>query len=444
MRFLSFLVVGATLSAQVPDNKSLSGKYFFRELSIASDTSEVNSIYGTLTFDGNGVFSFQGQQLTGTNGPVSASGSGTYSVSSSGMVTFPDPLRKSTPINVRLGVGALVGSNTETGSTLFDLLIAIPAPALNATNSALSGNYWIATLELPSGSLANVRDGFVQANANSTGGLGTVAITGEISGAGFVTQTAPGSTYSLNADGSGTANFPAPASADASGLVLTGTKSIYVSQDGSLFIGGGATAGAQGIIVGIKAGPSPTNATLNGIYFGGGINTSAPISAFVRAATSKGDSNIVLSRRYLQNCNSQPLNVSAINNYIVNSGSGGFMLSDSLAISNSNFLIASGVQPDTTTRNFDLHFAVRKPPMSGAGVFLNPLGVFNAASYAPAGFPISGGELITLYGTGFPAQTAVATTLPLPVTIGGVQVLINGTAVPMFSITSDHVSAMVP
>ncbi len=120
------------------------------------------------------------------------------------------------------------------------------------------------------------------------------------------------------------------------------------------------------------------------------------------------------------------------------------MLSDSLAISNSNFLIASGVQPDTTTRNFELVFAVKTPPMSGAGVFLNPLGVFNAGSYAPAGFPISGGELITLYGTGFPAQTTVATTLPLPTTIGGVQVLINGTAVPMFSITSDHVSAMVP
>src|SRR5260370_13671513 len=146
-------------------------------------------------------------------------------------------------------------------------------------------------------------------------------------------QTAPGSTYSLNAEGSGTANFLAPASANANWLVLSGTKSIYVSQDGSIFIGGGTAAGAHGIIVGIQAGPSPTNATLNGIYFGGGINASTPISAFVGAANSKGDSNIVWSRRYLQNGNAQPLNVSAVNNYLVTSSCSRFMLSDTRAIS---------------------------------------------------------------------------------------------------------------
>jgi uncharacterized protein (TIGR03437 family) len=447
MRFLSFtvpalLLSSAVLPAQIPDMKSLSGKYFFREVAIAGDTSEVDTIYGTLTFT-NGMFTFQGQQLTGTNGPVSVGGSGTYSVSSNGTVVFPDPLRKSTPISVRLGVGALVGSNTEASSTLFDLLIAIPAPTLNVSNATLTGNYWIATLELPSGSLANVRDGFVQANANATGGFGTPSITGEISGAGFTTQTAPGATYSLNADGAGTANFPAPASANANGLVLSGTKSIYVSQDGSIFIGGGTTAGAHGILVGIQAGPSPTNATLNGIYFGGGINASTSISAFVGAANSKGDSNIVWSRRYLQNGNAQPVNVSALNNYIVNPGSSGFMLSDSLAISNSNFLIASGVQPDFTTGNFELIFAVKAPPMSGTGVFLHPLGVFNSGSYA-VGSPISPGELIVLFGTGFPNQAVSAKTLPLSNSLGGVQVLINGTAVPMFYVTPNQLAAMVP
>src|SRR6266496_2940894 len=113
MRFLSLLIVSAVVTGQVPDTKSLSGKYFFREMAIAGDTSEVNSIYGTLTFDGNGAFSFQGQQLTGTNGPVSASGSGSYSVSSSGTAVFPDPLRKTTSLNARIGAGALVASNTE-------------------------------------------------------------------------------------------------------------------------------------------------------------------------------------------------------------------------------------------------------------------------------------------------------------------------------------------
>jgi uncharacterized protein (TIGR03437 family) len=447
MRFLFtagvVLLAGASLSAQVPDSKSLTGKYFFRELSIASDTSQVNSISGTLTFDGSGNFSFQGQQLTGTNGPVSASGSGLYSVTSSGSVIFPDPLRNTTPLNARIGVGALVGSNTETSPTFFDFLIAIPMPAKTLTNAALSGRYWIATLELPSGSLSSVRDGFVQASADATGGFTSVAINGEIAGAGAVAQTAPGSTYSLNADGSGTANFPAPASVDPSGLVLTGTKSIYASQDGSIFIGGGTTAGAHGIVVGIQAGPSPNNSTLNGTYFGGGLNASAPISAFVGAASSKGDSNIVWSRRYLQSGNTAPLNVSALNSYSISSGSSGFMRSDSVAISNGNFIVASGAQPFFATKNFEIVFAVQAPSMSGAGVFLHPLGVFNAGSYA-VGHPISPGELITLFGTGFPNQTVVAKTLPLVTSLGGVQVLINGTAVPMFSVTPNQLAAMVP
>jgi uncharacterized protein (TIGR03437 family) len=448
MRFLftagALLLAGASLSAQVPDSKSLTGKYFFRELSIASDTSQVNSISGTLTFDGIGTFSFQGQQLTGTNGPVSASGQGTYTVSSSGtVIVSPDPLRPGSGLNARLGVGALVGSNTETSSMFFNFLIAIPAPALNVTNAALSGTYWMATLEVPNGSLSGVRDGFVQASANATGGFSSVAITGEIAGAGALSQTAPGSTYLLNADGSGAANFPAPGSVDPNGLVLTGTKSIYASQDGSIFIGGGTTAGAHGIIVGIKAGTSASNSTLNGTYFGGGLNASAPISAFVGAANSKGDSNIVWSRRYLQNGNTTPLNVSAVNNYIVNSGSNGFMLSDSLAISNGNFIIASGVQPDFATRNFEIVFAVKAPSMAGAGVFLHPLGVFNAGSYA-VGHPISPGELITLFGTGFPNQTVVASKLPLSTSLGGVQVLVNGTPVPMYSVTANQLGAIVP
>jgi uncharacterized protein (TIGR03437 family) len=449
MRFLRLiagvvLLADASLPAQVPDLKSLTGKYFFRELSIASDTSQVNSIYGTLTFDGIGTFSFQGQQLAGTNGPVSASGQGTYSVSSMGTVILsPDPLRAGSGLNARLGVGALVGSNTEASSAFFNLLIAIPAPTLNLTNAALGGTYWIATLELPGATLSGVRDGFIQASANATGGFSIVAINGEIAGAGALTQTAPGSTYSLNADGSGTANFPAPGSVDPNGLVLTGTKSIYASQDGSIFIGGGTTAGAHGLIVGIQAGSAASNATLNGTYFGGGLNASAPVSAFVGAANSKGDTNIVWSRRYLQSGNTAPLNVSALNNYIVNSASSGFMLSDSLAISNGNFLLASGVQPNFASRNFELIFAVKAPSMSGGGVFLHPLGVLNAGGYA-VGHPISPGELITLFGTGFPNQTVVAKTLPLSTSLGGVQVLVNGTPVPMYSVTANQLGAIVP
>jgi len=54
------LLVSISAFSQVPTVKSLTGKYFFREMAVASDTSQATSLSGTLTFDGTGAFSFQG------------------------------------------------------------------------------------------------------------------------------------------------------------------------------------------------------------------------------------------------------------------------------------------------------------------------------------------------------------------------------------------------
>ena len=73
--------------------------------------------------------------------------------------------------------------------------------------------------------------------------------------------------------------------------------------------------------------------------------------------------------------------------------------------------------------------------------------VVNAASYI--GGPVSPGEMVTIFGTGIgPATAAGATTDPatgkLATTIGGVQVLFNGTPAPMIYASSTQVSAVVP
>jgi uncharacterized protein (TIGR03437 family) len=83
-------------------------------------------------------------------------------------------------------------------------------------------------------------------------------------------------------------------------------------------------------------------------------------------------------------------------------------------------------------------------PQSGSGVFLNPQGVLNAASFAPPGYPISPGGVMTLFGTGFPATTVTASTLPFPMTLGTVQVTVNGLPAPIYSVTSSQISAIVP
>src|SRR5262249_41014246 len=61
--------------------------------------------------------------------------------------------------------------------------------------------------------------------------------------------------------------------------------------------------------------------------------------------------------------------------------------------------------------SYELYFGARMMPESGTGVFLNPQGVLNAASFAPPGYPISPGGVVTLYGNGFGNQNLTAGSL---------------------------------
>ena len=82
-------------------------------------------------------------------------------------------------------------------------------------------------------------------------------------------------------------------------------------------------------------------------------------------------------------------------------------------------------------------------PLSGTGVFLNPQGVVNGFSYAPAGNPIAPGEFVTLFGTGMAAGSK-ATTPPCPPTLNGVTVLINGKQAPLYYVSATQINAVVP
>jgi uncharacterized protein (TIGR03437 family) len=79
--------------------------------------------------------------------------------------------------------------------------------------------------------------------------------------------------------------------------------------------------------------------------------------------------------------------------------------------------------------------------MSGAGLFLNPQGVFNVFSFAPAGAPISPGEFIVIYGSGFPARGS--SPVPFPTNANGVQLLINNAPAAIY-LSSAQLYAVVP
>ena len=76
------------------------------------------------------------------------------------------------------------------------------------------------------------------------------------------------------------------------------------------------------------------------------------------------------------------------------------------------------------------------PPVIVAG------GVVNAATFREGASP---GALISIFGTGLtsaPAQAAVS--LPLPVTLAGTTVTVNGTPVPLLYVSSTQINAQLP
>jgi uncharacterized protein (TIGR03437 family) len=88
------------------------------------------------------------------------------------------------------------------------------------------------------------------------------------------------------------------------------------------------------------------------------------------------------------------------------------------------------------------------PSLTGEGVFLNPLGILNAATFAPPTYPISGGTLLSLFGSGMTPRTENATAVPLPTSLAGVSVTINGVLAPLLTVNKaanfDQINLQTP
>jgi uncharacterized protein (TIGR03437 family) len=68
--------------------------------------------------------------------------------------------------------------------------------------------------------------------------------------------------------------------------------------------------------------------------------------------------------------------------------------------------------------------------------------VVNGASFAS--HRLAPGSLFSIFGQGFSQQTASATKLPLPTTLGSTQVLINGQPIPLDYVSPTQINAQVP
>jgi len=409
-----------------------------------TDVVETRSASGTLVFNGAGSFSFTGQQLVNLTPAAALSGAGTYTVKSTGVVTLTNPLLTSANVNGRLGVGALVGSSTEAGPTTFDLFIAIPAASAPLTSGALSGAYQISSLEFPSGGVTNIRNTNSKLTANGAGAFAETVVVGHARNLGnqLRTQDLGLITYSVSPDATGLLNFPA---GNPTQQLIEGAKSIYVSSDGNYFIGGSLATGEHGIVVGVKSFPGgATNNSWTGFFHAAGLSFDADQSRLAGAAGSLNvmTQGAVWSRRIRQS--DGVLNTSVLAKYSLGAdGSGPFLSAPeqvNVALDNQTFS-STGVANNSST--YELAFGTGMPPTSGAGVFIDPQRVVNAANYG-LGYPLSPGGFFSIFGTSLATQTGAALGYPFPKNLLGVTVTVNGIAAPLYYVSSGLISGVVP
>ncbi len=438
-------LLAAAASAQTLDNRFLNGRYYFRYLYVATDAagifSDVRSLLGTIQYDGAGRYTFSGQQNSGTAGAAALSGSGVYNIGASGAGTMTNPLRGNLNLNLRAAAGAVAGSTTETNENIFDLFIGVPAPAGPVSNASLSGAYWAASLEVPAAAASLLRSGHFLLQANGLGSFLNFDVAGHRAdnrGGLPYTETVSGPFYTMGADGSGTASMP-------NSTLLSANKVLYLSKDGTFLLGGSTAAGAHDFFLAVKqTAGSLSNASWKDKFWSAGIRFEGKTpSAYAGSANADGAGTLVWSQRVRQ-AGGAAIDFSGAVPYTLSPDGDGRMLAawTALGAGGDSFLGTTAAPEAPST--YDLSFGARLPAASGTGVFLNPQGVLNSASFAPPGNPVSPGQFVALFGANLAAGTAIAQSTTFPTVLAGVSVAVNGLAAPLYFVSPGQISCLIP
>jgi uncharacterized protein (TIGR03437 family) len=328
------------------------------------------------------------------------------------------------------------------------MLVAIPA-ASSVSQTTLQGAYWMGLLDFLDGKNVLVRDALFSATASGIGTFNSFLISGNAANLGIaaVSQVVSGATYSLSANGSGTATFPLPAGLPAESSLIGGNKILYVSSDGNLVIGGAPDG--YDLLVGMKELPAPaSNSNLKDLFYlaGMGVDFSPLRSGGAISWTNySGSFNASGTGTSLWHEHLHAPDVAAID-YTFDSE---YQITSNGTISDTYFQSAVGAGGQDfiltgSADNYGLALAVKPPAFSGSGVFLNPGYISNAASFAPITDPIAPGELISLYGSGLAPSTSAATGTPYQDSIAGVSVSMNGIPAAIYQVSPTRLDVVVP
>jgi uncharacterized protein (TIGR03437 family) len=451
---LLMAVAPARVAAQSFDTSGtagLSGTYLFRYVLFFNDTSgnltESCSLSGAIAFDGAGKYTLSNTQLfdsAGTGmGSCASLGGGTYGVQSNGIAQFDNPLYPATLFGT-FSQPVITASSTEDDG--FDLFIAVQAPASSSSNGILSGAFTAGTLDFLNSSASLARQGYFTLNADGQGNIAAFTVTGSlqnVKAGDTVTQNVAASTYALSGTAGGTVTFPG--SSNNQTEIVSGAKVLYVSADGNWLVGGSATG--SDMIFGFRA-PSGTssNSLLSGTYFVAGMEDDLPVTenfldAFYGSINTSGTGTLITHERF-----DDVVDVDTFDNTFntsVTIGATGSYYDGNIY----TYLVGAngaGLMQIGSNQQFSLIVGVHAPtPAPTPTLWINPIGISNAANYTPITNAYAPGELVNLYGT-FGVSSQVAGVLPIPTTLGGVQVLVNGRAAPVYLVSEGQISTFIP
>jgi uncharacterized protein (TIGR03437 family) len=450
---LAHMAFGAELDTG--GNGYLRGDYFVRQVIFSQATSSVTfgqaeAIYGTMTFDGNGSYTFRGNRVTNIGSTPNVAQAhnvtGLYRVGANGLMEVESLI--GTPrrtIYGAVGEFALVGSMTERTPQLFDLFVAVPAGTA-VTNASLSGRYLGGTIDLIGGQSGQARTALFSFNANGGGAISDLTAIGQARnlGGSVANQTVSGVTYNFSANGSGTVTIPLGGAA-ADQRLVGGEKVVYTSATGDLMIGGSATG--YDMFVAFKAPANATTSLYNGTYLLGSIYMEPTQNGFLYSSygsTRAPGNGSEISHERTNEIGRSPYDITGSTTVDVNpTGITEGQRSRNVIANEGRHLLwthkATGNDP-----RYSFIFVTRARSFSGSGVFLHPLGVTNAASFSPVTASVAPGEFVTFFGTGLAPSQQIATALPFPKTLGGVQVLVNGEPMSLYVVSPTQISGVLP
>jgi uncharacterized protein (TIGR03437 family) len=476
--FFSFVSIWP-LAAQGPafdtsGNSKLSGTYYFRHVVYAVDVNadssgyygDINegvSLYGNITFDGNGNYSIVNGVvmdsgvgapeslscwLAGATGGCTSSTAvpGTYAISASGFGFMTNAITGDQVYGLVGSNGVFMGSSTETTQAYNDLLICSPLASPAPTISTFNGSYTVAGfIPFPGNPSLYDEDVFFQMNPNGGGSLGGVTVTGYEGGNGTATLSQSFSNVSYTfSSGAGVINFPTSNTAQ----FFSGQEFLYFSPDGNFFFGGSPLG--YDMIVGVRNASGPQN--FGGLYYQAGVDEdfsqigssgAAFIDGYYGSFNATSTGAILVHDRLSDTLDgvtygetfTDSFTPGVSGNYTDTGSSTQYVVADGGAVR-----IGQGIAP-----YLGLTVALQAPTLTPTGsVYLNPTGIVNAASYSPFTAGISDGEYLALFGNNLAPSPASAPNLPLPTILNGVQVTINGTPVPINYVSPGQLDVVVP